>query len=260
MSKGYALKFFKIPQTPVGMPTVRENPETTVSLFLTNESNLCINKQERSNATPMKEIPESAQKTPFHHITGVILAGGKSKRYGQNKAFIEINGMRLIDHIAENMRAIFNRVILVANEKTDYEYLGLPIFQDLIKGLGPFGGIYTGLMSISESAGFFVPCDMPFINPPLIRYMVSIKDSYTAIVPSFANDIEPLFAIYDKSCCDLIKNLIDSQHYQIRLFYDQVSVRYVMEKEITKFGSPENLFHNINTPEEHAKIRSLAES
>ena len=208
----------------------------------------------------MKEIPESTQKSFFNHITGVILAGGKSKRYGQNKAFIEINGTRLIDHIAENMKAIFNRVILVANEKTDYEYLGVPIFQDLIKGLGPLGWIYTGLMSISESAGFFVACDMPFINPQLIHYMVSIKNSYAAVVPSFANDIEPLFAIYGRSCCGLIKDLIDSQHYQIRLFYEQISVRYVTEEEIKKFGSPEKVFHNINTPEEYAKIRSLAKS
>ncbi len=204
----------------------------------------------------MKE--ESEQKNLYDHITGVILAGGSSKRYGQNKAFLEIDGIRLIDRIAEEMKNIFKQVILVANEKKEYEYLGIPIIEDLIKGLGPIGGIYTGLMSISEQAGFFIACDMPFINSQLVRYMVDIKkDVHAAVVPLVANEVEPLHAIYAKSCLGPIRNLIDSKHYHVRLFYDQITIRYVKEDEIRKFGSPSRAFLNINTPDEFAKMQSL---
>ena len=210
--------------------------------------------------TIAKEEGRSGQKGPYDYITGVILAGGSSKRYGLNKAFLEICGMQLIDMVVEEMKNIFKRLILVTNEKRDYEHLGIPIVEDLVKGLGPIGGIYTGLMSISDQAGFFVACDMPFINRQLIRYMVDIKDNHAAVVPLVANETEPLHAIYAKSCLGPIRNLIDSRRYQVRLFYDQISVRYIKEDEIRKFCSPSRAFLNINTPDEFAKIQSLTKA
>ncbi len=138
----------------------------------------------------------SEEKGLYNHITGIILAGGLSKRYGRNKAFLELDGIRLVDRVTAEMKNIFRQVILITNERGPYEYLGLPTFEDLIKGLGPIGGIYTGLISISDQAGFFVACDMPFINSQLVRYMVDIKDNYAAVIPSGASGLEPLHAIY----------------------------------------------------------------
>ncbi len=196
-------------------------------------------------------------KKPYDHITGAILAGGLSKRYGQNKAFLELAGMRLIDRVAAEMRKIFKEVILITNEKAHYEYLGIPVIEDLIKELGPLGGIYTGLMRIPNEAGFFVACDMPFISPQLVRYMVDIRDNYAAVVPLGASGIEPLHAIYTRTCLGPIKDLLNAQQYQVRLFYERVSVRYVTPEEIRKFVSPQAVFLNINTPAEFAKIQGL---
>jgi len=193
----------------------------------------------------------------YDHITGVILAGGASKRYGKNKAFLKIGSARLIDSILQEMKTIFKRVILITNEKKKYEYLEVPMVEDHVKGLGPLGGIYTGLMSIPDEAGFFVACDMPFINRQLVRYMVDIKGNHRAVVPSVADNIEPLHAIYFRSCLKSIRHLIDSKRYQVRLFYDNIPVRYVKEDEIRKFCCPSKAFLNINTPDEFAKIQSL---
>lgn len=194
---------------------------------------------------------------PYDHMTGAILAGGLSTRYGQNKAFLELAGMRLIDRVVADMKEIFKDVILIANEKGQYEYLGIPVIEDLIKQLGPLGGIYTGLMRIANEAGFFVACDMPFISPQLVRYMVDIRDKYAAVVPSGATGIEPLHAIYTRTCLGPIKDLIDAQRYQVRLFYEHVSVKYVTEDEIRKFVSPRGAFLNINTPDEFARVQRL---
>ena len=203
----------------------------------------------------MKE--KSEHNKLYDHITGIILAGGSSKRYGQNKAFLKIGSVRLIDSILQEMKTIFKRVILITNEKKKYEYLEIPMVEDLIKGLGPLGGIYTGLMSIPDQAGFFVACDMPRINRQLVRYMVDIKGNHGAVVPSVADKIEPLHAIYFQSCLKPIRHLIDSKRYHVRLFYDSIPVRYVKEDEIRKFCCPSKAFLNINTPDEFAKIKSL---
>jgi len=193
----------------------------------------------------------------YDHITGIILAGGASKRYGQDKAFLKIGSARLIDSILQEMKTIFKRVILITNEKKKYEYLEIPMFEDLVKGFGPLGGIYTGLMSIPDQAGFFVACDMPCINKQLVRYMVDIKGNHRAVVPAVVDKIEPLHAIYFQSCLKPIKHLIDTKRCQVRLFFDSIPVRYVKEDEIRKFCCPSKAFLNINTPDEFAKIKSL---
>ena len=212
----------------------------------------------RDSVAIMKE--KSKHNKLYDHITGVILAGGSSKRYGKNKAFLKIGSARLIDSIIQEMKTIFKRVILITNEKKKYEYLEVPIVEDLVKGLGPLGGIYTGLMSIPDQAGFFVACDMPLINRQLVRYMVDIKGNHRAVVPAVADKIEPLHAIYFQSCLKPIRHLIDSNRYQVRLFYDYIPVRYVKEDEIRKFCCPSKAFLNINTPDEFAKIQSLIEA
>jgi len=193
----------------------------------------------------------------YDHITGIILAGGASKRYGQDKAFLKIGSARLIDSILQEMKTIFKRVILITNEKKKYEYLEIPMFEDLVKGFGPLGGIYTGLMSIPDQAGFFVACDMPCINRQLVRYMVDIKGNHRAVVPAVVDKIEPLHAIYFQSCLKPIKHLIDTKRCQVRLFFDSIPVRYVKEDEIRKFCCPSKAFLNINTPDEFAKIKTL---
>jgi molybdenum cofactor guanylyltransferase len=203
----------------------------------------------------MKEKSEYNKR--YNHITGIILAGGSSRRYGKNKSLLKIGGVRLIDNILQKMKTIFKRVILITNEKKRYEYLEVPIVEDLIKGVGPLGGIYTGLISMPDEAGFFVACDMPNINRQLVRYMVGIKGNHEAVVPAVSDKIEPLHAIYFRSCLKSIKHLIDSKHYQVRLFYDSIPVRYVKEDEIRKFCCPTKAFFNINTPDEFAKIKSF---
>jgi len=193
----------------------------------------------------------------YEHVTGVILAGGLSTRYGENKAFLQIGGVRLIERIADEMKGIFHQAILVTNQKRDFEYLKLPMVEDLIKGLGPLGGIYTGLSAISGQAGFFVACDMPLLHKGLIRYMVEIIDAYEAVIPSVGKWVEPLHAVYARSCLTKIKALIDDKRYQVRLFYDRLRVRYVREDEIRRFCCPQEAFLNINTPEEFDRIQSI---
>ena len=128
--------------------------------------------------------------TVYNDITGVILAGGKSSRYGTNKAFAKINGIPLIENVIRVMRSLFQDLVLITNTPDEYAYLELPMYEDLIKDLGPIGGIYTALNSITNDAGFFVACDMPSLNPGLIRYMVGIRDDFDVVVPKISWKME----------------------------------------------------------------------
>ena len=190
-------------------------------------------------------------------ITGIILAGGKSLRYGRNKALVEVDGTRLIERVISVMQSLFEDLIIITNTPREYDYLQLPMHQDVIKGLGPLGGIYTGLETISSESGFFVACDMPFLQNDLIRHMVEIKGDFDAVVPKVDWKIEPLHAIYTRNCLPAIKRLIDAQGYQIIKFFDNVRVRWVKEEEIRSFDSELKSFLNVNSPEELTEANRL---
>ena len=205
-----------------------------------------------------EEKKDSHQTQPLiGGMTGVILAGGRSSRFGKNKALVEIGGTRLIDRVVSKMESVFHRLVIISNTPQEYSYLKLPIFTDLIKGLGPVGGIYTGLEVIEDEMGFFVACDMPFINEKLIRYIVDVKEDFDAVVPKIDWMMEPLFALYRKSCLPTIKNMIESGIFQIHKAYQMIRVRYVNEKEIRKHDPELQSFLNINRPDELLDVMAL---
>jgi molybdopterin-guanine dinucleotide biosynthesis protein A len=182
-------------------------------------------------------------------VTGVILAGGKSLRYGRNKALVDIDGIPVIERVINVMGSLFRHLILITNTTDEYSYLKLPMQEDLIKGLGPLGGIFTALMTIRNEAGFFVACDMPYLNLELIHHMVEVRYDFDAVVPRTHGGTEALHALYDKRCLPPIKRLIDSSQYQILRFFPKVSVRYVDENEIRRFDPQLESFFNINKPD-----------
>ena len=204
---------------------------------------------------PTEKKDSSKFKAPIKGVTGVILAGGKSSRFGKNKALVEIDGTRLIDRIAQRMGSIFERLIIISNTPEEYRYLHLPIYVDLIKGLGPIGGIYTGLEAIHDKAGFFVACDMPSLNESLIRYIIEVREDYDAVVPRIRELMEPLHALYAKTCLPVMRTLIRSGNYQTMAAFQMIRVRYVDEKEIRAFDPQLKSFLNINRPDELPDIR-----
>jgi len=184
------------------------------------------------------------------NVAGVILAGGRSSRYRENKALAKVHGVPLIERVLNVMRPIFSHLIIITNTPDEYSYLKLPMYQDIIKDLGPLGGIYTGLKVMPDNAGFFVACDMPFLNRRLIRHIVEIKADFDVVVPRISGNIEALHALYAKGCQNKIEQLINSGTYQIFRFFPEVFVRYVDKNEVRMFDPDLRSFLNINRPEE----------
>ena len=192
----------------------------------------------------------------FRDITGVILAGGMSRRYGRNKALEKVNGIPLIERVIGVMQSVFQNLILITNTPAAYSYLKLPVHEDLIKGLGPLGGIFTALMAIADDAGFIVACDMPFLNPELIRHIVRKKGDFDVVAPKISGNMETLHALYNKRCLPAIRRLIDSRDYQVFRFFPEVSVRYINEDEIRSYDPELRSFLNINKPQELRRLNN----
>jgi molybdenum cofactor guanylyltransferase len=190
----------------------------------------------------------------YSDVSGVVLAGGKSSRYGRNKALVPFGGVPLIERVITVLEGLFDNLFLITNSPDEYAYLGLPMERDIIEGLGPLGGVLTALQTISTPYGFFAACDMPFLNPALISYMIDHRGGYDVVAPKIVWKIEALHALYRKTCLPEIKRLIRLNQYQTIRFFDRVSVRYVEEDEVRRLDPSLRSFLNINRPEDLKEI------
>ncbi|MGB5219173.1 MAG: molybdenum cofactor guanylyltransferase [Smithella sp.] len=185
------------------------------------------------------------------NMTGIILSGGKNSRMGLNKAFLEINGVRLIDHILSVYRKIFSEIIIVTNEPL--AYTGIPdtmIVTDIYKGKGSLGGIYTGLFYARHDYAFVAACDMPSLNIDFILFMIEQIGKYEIVVPELPEGFQALHAIYSRRCLPAIKRMILADKLKISGLFKDIRSLKITEDKIKPFNQDGRLFLNLNTPED----------
>jgi len=186
---------------------------------------------------------------PLSDITGVILAGGKSRRFGSNKALAFLQGKPLIQHVADIISSIFNDSLLVTNTPEHYDFLNIPMIKDRYQDMGPLAGIHAALHQISTPRAFVVACDMPNLSPELIQYMCNINEQdYDVIIPWLEKGQEPLFGIYHKKSLAVIDSCLQQKACQIIRALEDLQVRRVSEQEILAITGDLACFKNINRP------------
>lgn len=197
-------------------------------------------------------MTSSTREIAFEDVTGVILVGGKSRRMGTDKAFLEFRGAPLFERVLHVFQAVFSRIFLVGNGGERFAKYDLPVHPDLTSG-SALAGLYTGLSEAVTEYIFVSPCDMAFPDQHLVRYLCALAEGHDAVIPVTANGYEPLFGVYGKACLPAMKNMLDDGNFRIYDLYPYVRVRYVEETELASQGINLRSFINLNTPEEHAK-------
>jgi len=187
-------------------------------------------------------------------MTGIILSGGKCSRIGLNKAFLEINGERLIDRTVRNFRELFEEIILVTNDPLLYLDQDVTLVTDIYKGKGPLGGLYAGLFYASSDYAFLGACDMPYLNVEFIRYMMGRASKYDVVVPETADGFHPLHAIYSRRCLPVIKSLLIRDRLKMTGCFKGMRVLYIQESVIRRYDSEGRMFLNINTEQDLQQV------
>ncbi len=134
----------------------------------------------------------------------------------------------------------------IFNDAEKYQFLGFEIISDIIKDIGPMGGLHSALTQCPTERIFIFPCDMPYLNSEFINYMISLPEDYDVIIPRVGSYYEPLHAIYKKTCLPFIQESINNKEYQIYQFFDKVNIRKVADEEIEFYEDPLSIFRNIN--------------
>ena len=185
-------------------------------------------------------------------VTGIVLAGGASKRMGRDKSLLSVGGRTLIQRTVDVLSSLFDEILVVADREDRFENLPrVRVVGDVVRDIGPLGGIYTGLMRASNSSGFVVACDMPLLDPEVIAGQLELWCTLEAeaLVPVLDGRPEPLHSIYAKRCLPAIRSQIERGDYRVRAIFDAVEVR---------FWQPEpgeaRAFTNVNTPDNWAEL------
>ena len=188
-------------------------------------------------------------------MTGVILSGGNNARMGANKAFLRVDGERLIDRTVRVYRSLFPEVLLVTNEPLLYLDQRVTIVTDLAKHKGPLMGIYTGLFYASGSSVFIAACDMPFLNREFIKCMMDQRGDEDIVVPESPGGLEPLHSIYSKRCLPPMRRLLDENRLKVTGFFQGLTQKVIGE-EIQRIYDPSGrMFDNVNTPADYGAIK-----
>jgi molybdopterin-guanine dinucleotide biosynthesis protein A len=189
-------------------------------------------------------------------MTAVILAGGKSSRMGSNKAFLKLKGKTFIERQIDLLREMFDEIFISANTPSEYESLNLPVFKDIYPEKGPLCGIYTSLVNSGSFNTFMLACDMPFVEPGLIKYLKELTKEYDVVVPKSERGLEPLHAFYSKNCIDPIKRELDADNLRIISFFPHVNVKIVELDNLTSPDSFINSIKNLNTRDEYEVVKN----
>mgnify|MGYP001392302733 CR=1 FL=1 len=202
------------------------------------------------NPVPLREVPVSAA-TIREQVTGAILAGGRSSRMGRNKALLDVAGLPLIERTYRTMAELFAEVIVVTNTPRDYVFLPCPLVGDVYPNVGSIAGVHSALQHSTNETIFVVPCDMPFLEPRLIRQLCAQNGDWDALVPVSARGVEPLHALYRRRCLPQLETRLLSGRKQLLGFLRSVETRYV-DVDASLSASAEPLFCNLNTPQDYA--------
>jgi FdhD protein len=194
-----------------------------------------------------------ATRERFSDIAGVILAGGESSRMGRNKALLEVNGERMVETAYRRMADLFDEVLLVTNTPGIYDFIPCRKIADIYPGMGPLGGIHAALSNCAAGRAFVTACDMPGLNPRLIRELSSMPGGVDVVIPETPGGLEPLHAVYAKSCLPKMEAMLRAGERRILSFFDLAQVRLVPRGKIATIDPDFTSFRNVNTPEDYQR-------
>lgn len=166
--------------------------------------------------------------SPVSDITGVILCGGRSSRFGENKALAPIRGEPMVKQVLEVMESVFAPLLMVTNRPEEYAAFNIAVVSDLVPDQGPMGGIVTAFHHSSNDRLFVVGCDMPVLDPSVIRKLIEADERFDAVVPVHDGRGEYLMALYSRTIFDPMREALNRGERSIRKFLsERPNIRWI---------------------------------
>jgi molybdopterin-guanine dinucleotide biosynthesis protein A len=192
-------------------------------------------------------------------MRGVILAGGAASRFGgQPKGLTRIDGVRILDRVSAACLEAFGRApLLIANAPDAATWAPeLEVVADLVSGAGPLGGLLTAV-ECGPAPVVVVAWDMPFVTASLLRRLGIGLEQADVCVPESdgPRGFEPLCAAYGAACGPPIRAALARGDHRMAAFHAGLRISRLPRDEVARSGDPQQLFRNINTPDDLAQAQ-----
>jgi molybdopterin-guanine dinucleotide biosynthesis protein MobB len=179
---------------------------------------------------------------------------------GEDKAFAPFQGGTLLEWMRDLAAPLFPRVFVVAREPARFQGLGIPVVNDALPEIGSAVGVYSAVLASPTERVICLACDMPFVTSRLLWALADGSTGFDVFVPRHGDYLQPLCAVYSKSTLDAYREFIVSGGRRIFDIYPDLNTGY-LDMDDGRFGDPDELFTNMNTPEDlDAARRMLGES
>jgi molybdenum cofactor guanylyltransferase len=189
-------------------------------------------------------------------VSAAILAGGHGERLGHDKAILELGGQTLVERMVDRLAPLCNDVMVVLRADQHLEGIIARKVTDTPPYAGVLAGIAAGLAAARHEWCIVVACDMPFVSLPLLTHMLTLTDSYDAVVPRLEVGFEPLHALYHQRCLPSLLQALAKGQQRVVSFYEPLTIRYLKLAEIIPFDPELRSFFNVNTPEDLAQAEA----
>lgn len=182
--------------------------------------------------------------TKKQHINAYILAGGKSSRMGTDKGLMDFGGKKIVQYVIEQVKPLVEKVVIVSNNP-EYKQFGLKVIEDVIKDVGPAGGIYTALCHSKAEKNIVLSCDMPFVSQEALKSLIDQSLDWEITVPVYKQKLEPMISVYLTACKSKWEELISKKIFKLQVLYSHFKTLELNVDDNPLFH--EKLFTNINT-------------
>ncbi|MGA8119296.1 molybdenum cofactor guanylyltransferase MobA [Rouxiella badensis] len=184
-------------------------------------------------------------------ITGVILAGGRSSRMGQDKGLVQVNGLPLFVHIAKRLAPQVNTLLISSNQNQEHYAAFYPVIGDLIPDYaGPLSGMLAALVASETEWVAFVPCDVPAFPDNLVQRLWNARGQSAAVYATDAERAHPALCLLNKSLIPTLRDYLTRGERKVMLFFTQCAAQQVT------FDDP-SCFANLNTPEDVQRWQAI---
>lgn len=164
--------------------------------------------------------------------TAVILAGGHSRRFGTDKAFFELGKQTMISIVAERLAPVFDSIIVAGGDTVRMSGIGLTSYPDPVPDKGALGGIYNGLLNTESEWIFCCGCDMPLLQPDVIRAMIASIGDEDALIPMIDQTWQPMHAIYQKKALPAIEQLAKQTNSFLPDLSEVINIRHIEQEAL----------------------------
>ena len=192
--------------------------------------------------------------------TGIILAGGESKRLNNvEKSNLLVGNKRIIERMMTVFEKLFSEIILVSNHPTTYLEWNAIVVKDIYTKRSSLTGVHSGLFYTRTDHAFIAACDTPFLKMDLVKVIVQhVEPGADVVIPNTEAGMEPLCAVYSRRCLQAVQTSLERKNFKIRDFFKKLKVIEVPEIVLRK-KDPELLsFFNVNTPDDLEKANRIS--